>query len=174
MAHHEAGHVLALVTLGYSFRKATVRTMRESLANATRGDDGRWWYWRGGVDAPDILPPDLTPERLAACNQLQPLSGWQAKAKDHAVVTLAGPVAQARYSKVRLATLLGQSAEHGDRAAADAVLSTWFGEDTPTAFDHALCRARALVNTAEGWAAIQDVAVRLLDAGEITKDPISE
>ena len=63
--------------------------------------------------------------------------------------------------------LLGQSAEHGDRAEADDVLSTWFGEDTPTAFDRALYCARAVVNTAEGWAAIQDVAARLLDAGEV-------
>ena len=76
-------------------------------------------------------------------------------------------MAQARYSKVRLATLLGQSAEHGDRAEADDVLSTWFGEDTPAAFDRALCRAHALVNTAEGWAAIQDIAAQLLDTENI-------
>ena len=96
VAYYEAGHVLALLAQGYSFRKATVRTMRESLAAATRGDEGRLWFWRGGVDAPDILLPDLTPEHLAACNQLQNLPGWQAKAKHHAVVALAGPVAQAR------------------------------------------------------------------------------
>ena len=41
VAYHEAGHVLALVTLGYSFRKATARTMRESLADATR--DKQWF-----------------------------------------------------------------------------------------------------------------------------------
>ena len=117
------------------------------------------------------LPLDLTPERLAACDQLQELPGWQAKAQDHAVVTLAGPVAQARYSKVRLATVLGQSAEHGDRAEADDVLSTWFGEDTPATFDRALCRARALVNTAEGWADIQATAARLLETGEAMGTP---
>lgn len=56
------------------------------------------------------LPPNLTPERLATCNQLQGIPAWQTKAEHHAVVALAG--------------LLAQSAEHGDRADADAVLST--------------------------------------------------
>lgn len=164
VAYHEAGHVVALLALCYAFKSARVFTMRESYTQAVRGDGNRWFTMRGQVDWDDTVSPRL---RAADVQPGPELDAMRARVIDMAAVSLAGPVAEARYSKAGLPMLLQEPGVMSDTIMVHDLAAEWFPDQPSDLWCAALPVAQRIICRPEGWQAVQGVARQLVECGTL-------
>jgi hypothetical protein len=168
--YHEAGHALARWYCGHFFDRVLVLTVEQVRRS-------EWPKNRRGFVRPDIEgmvdgyalgpSPALGPEHYKAMSP-EALRFLQVDIEQELIDCLAGPIAEAAYSRRSVVTAMLWGGD-GDMGRVRQLLNEWFPDPAARAQAYRLAarRTAALVRSGPGWRALTALAEALYESGEL-------
>ncbi len=176
-AYHEAGHAIAAWIVGRTLLgrpKTGIGRVRIATAPEPIGNTGLGLF--GMTEFGAFYPHEFLPAGGLQANlvRAEDVRSWRLRLEAQLIVTLAGPLAEARISRRKGIAISEHPGAFGDNDMASSLLASFFGKDDPTNPEQQMlwwgvdAGASRIIRHPDAWAAIEALAIKLIEKGAAT------